>query len=179
MARSGQVIENPATRERIVFRQTAQDTNGQLLEVETFIPAESWPLGWRRHFHPSQEERFEVLSGIGEFEVGKKRGVAREGEVVTVPPKVIHRFQNRSQDDLHLLVQLRPALRIEFMLEAMFSLGRAGRLTNRATPRNPLVAAVLARDFINEVVVAPALPYRAFAKLVAPISQSVGIRLNF
>ena len=179
MAAAGQIIENAATRERIVFRKTAQDTDGQLLEVETFIPAHGWPLGWRRHFHPSQEERFEILAGTGEFEVDGKRGLARQGDVVTVGPRIVHRFQNSSAEDLRLLVQLRPALRIEFMLEAMFALGRTGRLTRRATPRNPLVAAALAHDFINEVVVNPAVPYRAFARTRGTVAATLGIRLTY
>lgn len=177
MAKAGQIIENVATKERLVFHKTARDTDGQLLELETVIPAEGWPLGWRRHFHPSQEERFEVLAGAGKFEVDGEPGVARRGQVVTVPPRIVHRFQNASGEDLRLLVQLRPALRIEFMLEAMFALGRAGRLTPRATPRNPLVAAVLAREFINEVVVAPPLAYATFARTIGPVAKSLGIRL--
>ena len=37
MAKQGDVIENPVTGERIVFRQTSADTNGELLQFELYL----------------------------------------------------------------------------------------------------------------------------------------------
>jgi len=39
MARSGDVVENPVTRERIVWRKVARDTGGELLQADL-----SWPI---------------------------------------------------------------------------------------------------------------------------------------
>jgi hypothetical protein len=35
MARAGEVMENPISGQRIIFRKTADDTGGELLEVES------------------------------------------------------------------------------------------------------------------------------------------------
>ena len=37
MAKPGDVIENPVTGERIVFRKTARETNGELLQFELLL----------------------------------------------------------------------------------------------------------------------------------------------
>lgn len=59
MAYAGKVIESPDTR--LIFRQTAADTDGKLLRFEQFIQKDHAPVP--AHAHPRQEERFVVLSG--------------------------------------------------------------------------------------------------------------------
>src|SRR5919109_1031515 len=72
MARAGDVLENPATGDRLVFLQTAAETNGELLEYElTFVPS---GFAVRNHLHPRQEERHEVLDGsLGIVVAGRER----------------------------------------------------------------------------------------------------------
>ena len=49
MARAGEEIYNPVQGDRIVFRKTAQDTNGELSSVELVVsPRGGNPL----HVHP-------------------------------------------------------------------------------------------------------------------------------
>lgn len=61
MAKFGEVIDNPVTKERIIFRKAAQDTNGELLQFDDIMQVGG--LGPPEHIHPHQEERFEVVSG--------------------------------------------------------------------------------------------------------------------
>ena len=61
MARAGDELVNPVTGLRTVFRKTAQETDGELLQVD-WIGDPGWTTG-PDHVHPHQEERFEVLSG--------------------------------------------------------------------------------------------------------------------
>ena len=59
MARAGDVLDNPATGERLTFLRTAADTGGEVLEYELeFVPR---GFAARDHLHPAQEERHEVL----------------------------------------------------------------------------------------------------------------------
>ena len=61
MARAGDVLENPATGDRLVFLRTASETGGEVLEYELeFVPR---GFAVRNHLHPLQEERHEVLEG--------------------------------------------------------------------------------------------------------------------
>lgn len=61
MAKAGDELVNPVTGLRTVFRKTARDTDGELLQVD-WIGEPGWNTG-PDHVHPLQEERFEVISG--------------------------------------------------------------------------------------------------------------------
>ena len=63
MAREGDVIENPVSGARIVFRKTARNTNGELLQFDLFFKRHL--IGGARLIHPRQEMRFEVVFGHG------------------------------------------------------------------------------------------------------------------
>ena len=93
MARTGQTLENVASGERITFRRTAAETNGELVAVDLALPAGARVAGWR-HFHPEQQERFEVVEGWMSFRLGRKRMLAGPGTVVVVPPGMPHAFAN-------------------------------------------------------------------------------------
>jgi hypothetical protein len=42
MARSGEVVENPVTRERTVWRQVARDTGRELLQADLVWPIDDY-----------------------------------------------------------------------------------------------------------------------------------------
>ena len=52
----GDVIENPVTGERLVFRKTSRETNGEAVVLETFVKPSGFVAA--AHVHPFQEERF-------------------------------------------------------------------------------------------------------------------------
>jgi hypothetical protein len=60
MASQGDVLENPLTGEKVIFLETSEDTNGELLRFEYVLPPR---FSIPEHVHPRQEERHEVLSG--------------------------------------------------------------------------------------------------------------------
>ena len=65
---------------RTVFRKTAQDTSGELLQVD-WSGSPGWSTG-PDHVHPRQEERFEVLSGkLGLRVGGVERVHSADGDV--------------------------------------------------------------------------------------------------
>ena len=181
MARAGDRIDNPVTRERLVFLATAEETNGELLRVEhVFAPGGSVPAV---HLHPHQEERFEILSGSPRFRIGDEERTARSGDVVTVAAKTPHTWWNAGHDETRVLIEFRPALRTEEIFEILFGLGRDGRLNKRGIP-NPVLGAVIAREFDHEARVAPSkeilltrLPpplIRLLIDLLAPLGRLLG-----
>src|SRR5205807_902632 len=87
MATAGQTFENPLTGERMVFRKTAHDTNGTLLEIEFFIKPHSGK-GLGAHIHPSFDERFEIISGSARYMIGKDECSAAAGDVVVLPQAI-------------------------------------------------------------------------------------------
>src|SRR5690348_17203865 len=95
MIRTGTVIENPVTGERIVFRKTSRDTGGAAVVIETFVQPNGFVAA--AHVHPSQEERFEVLRGSVGFKIGREKIVAGPGTRVTVPAGTPHKFWNAGE----------------------------------------------------------------------------------
>jgi hypothetical protein len=53
MIHAGDTIHNPVTGERIVFRQTSRETNGEAVVIETFVQPNGFVAA--AHVHPSQE----------------------------------------------------------------------------------------------------------------------------
>jgi quercetin dioxygenase-like cupin family protein len=172
MAYAGQILENPVSRERIVFRKTAADTGGELLAFELFLAPDGHVPG--AHVHPEQEERFEVVEGTMKFQKGLKTIVARAGDMVVVPPGTIHRFANAGDGPAHVLVEVRPALRMEQLLETVSALAREGRTNRKGVPR-PLELALFVREFEREVRV-PLVPAGLVRAAMAPLARLASSR---
>jgi quercetin dioxygenase-like cupin family protein len=149
MAYRGQVLENPASGERITIRQTAASSEGELLAIDLELPAGARVPG-RLHVHPKQEERFEVVRGAMRYRVGCETIVAGPGQAVVVAPGVRHDFANAGDEDALVRVEVRPALRMEQLFEAAVALAREGRTTGSGTPK-PLDLALFLRQFEQEV----------------------------
>jgi mannose-6-phosphate isomerase-like protein (cupin superfamily) len=135
------MVVNPATGERLIFRQTAADTGGELVELEAIITPDGACAG--AHVHPHQEERFEVLEGLVGFRLGRKKTVAEPGDTVVVPAGTVHRFWNAGDIDARFVCQVTPALQFEALIETMFGLAADGKTTKKGIP-NPLRLAVIA-----------------------------------
>lgn len=154
MASTGHVISNPLSGEQIVIRQTAADTGGTALIWElTLAPGGRVPSS---HAHPEQEESFTVLDGQMKFRIGWRSVRAEAGETVRIRPGTVHHFANAGPCPAHVLVETRPALDMEDLLETAAAMARDQHAAARAIPR-PLDLALFMRDFEREVM-APYLP---------------------
>ena len=89
MARAGDVLENPASGDRLVFLRTAAETGGELLEYELeFVPR---GFAARDHLHPRQSECHEVVEGsLGLIVNGRERRL-QSGDVEDVQVATQHR----------------------------------------------------------------------------------------
>jgi quercetin dioxygenase-like cupin family protein len=149
MAYVGQTLENPASGERITFRQTAADTDGELVAIDLELPRGARVPGGL-HIHPLQEERFEVVTGTMRFRLRRKNIVAAPGTVVVVPPGVPHDFANVGDEDALVRVEVRPALKMEQLFETAVDLAAEGRTMLKGIPK-PLELALFVREFEQEV----------------------------
>jgi mannose-6-phosphate isomerase-like protein (cupin superfamily) len=148
MAHAGEVLDNPVSGERITFRATAADTDGELLAIDLEVRPDGHVPGL--HVHPMQEERFEVVSGTMRFKLGRKKIVANAGDVVVVPAGVRHKFANAGDEVARARVEVRPALEMERLLETAVALAEEGRTTGKGMPK-PLDLALFVREFEQEV----------------------------
>lgn len=147
------VIANPMSGERIVVRQTAEETHGELLAFDLYLPpGAKVPSG---HTHPTQTERFTVISGRLRFRVGRQVLHTAAGQSVSVPPGTAHWFRNDGREEAHALVEVRPALRMQELFWESGHL-RELHLFGLHLPA-PRALARFLRDFEAEVAV-PLLP---------------------
>jgi quercetin dioxygenase-like cupin family protein len=165
MAYAGQIIDNPISGERIVFRKTAADTDGELLEIDLYLAPDGHVPG--AHVHPSQEERFEVISGTLKFRLGRKKIIAHAGDVVVVPPGSVHKFANAGEEAAHVRVEVRPALKMEQLFETTVALAHEGRTNGKGMPK-PLDLALFVREYEAEVR-APFPPAPVVRAAMAPL----------
>lgn len=174
MARPGTTLESAVTGERLVFRHTAAESGGALCSFDYFLrPGGAVQLA---HVHPRQEERFEIVSGIARIRVGRKSLLATAGRSVVVPAGTVHRLWNAGEDELHAVVEFRPALRTDEGFEQLFGLARDGKLGRHGFP-HPLQIAVMAREFREEARF-PLVPGIVQRALIAPFA-ALGTRLGY
>lgn len=166
MIHSGQTLENPVTGERFTFTHTAASTDGELLAFELALrPGGAVPIP---HVHPIQTERFEMLSGTMRFRVGLRHVTAEAGDVLEIEPGVMHGFANAGDEEVRVLVEVRPALAMEDMFAEVIAMAEAGRMTRRGMPRSLLDLALLARTYDAEAH-APFVGRRLQRFLLAPL----------
>ncbi|HVC07919.1 MAG TPA: cupin domain-containing protein [Solirubrobacterales bacterium] len=145
-------IANPATGERIVFLRTAEDTDGELLEMDDF-----WADVDHRtpeHIHPAMEERWEVISGWVKFEIGGVERTVGPGDSIAAPPGTPHCARNVGEEPAQLRIQMRPALRWQEFVERLFALAASGQGDPRRMP-DPDSLPALMREFRREVTPVP------------------------
>lgn len=147
MANTGDVLENPFTGQTLTFRRTAADTGGELLEVES-----SWAGGGQEppeHYHPSQEERFEVLEGELRARIGGEERTVRAGEAFVVPVRTPHSMWNPGPAPARAVWQTRPALKTEAFFELVWGLAQAAKENPADSPGGDEVAAMM-REYEDE-----------------------------
>ena len=114
MIQAGDAIENAVTGERLVFRKTSAETNGEAVVLEAFLKPNAFVAA--AHVHPSQEERFQVLRGTIGFRLGRKKVLAGPGQRITVPAGTAHKFWNAGEEEAHFVCEVRPALQFEQLI---------------------------------------------------------------
>jgi len=171
--RTGDILENPVTGERMRFLKTSRDTGGAAVVIElTLQPGGTVAAA---HVHPFQVEQFRILEGTVGFKLGRKRLEARPGDTVVVERGTPHRFWNAGETPARFVTVVRPALQFERMIETMFSLAADGK-TNRKGLPNPLRLAVIARAHFDDVRLQfPPVGLQRFGLAVgAPLGRLLG-----
>lgn len=178
MIRAGDTIENPVTGERILFRKTAADTNGEAVVIECFVKPNGFVA--KAHVHPSQEERFEILKGSLMFKLDGQELPAGPGDRILVLAGSKHQFWNAGDEEAHFVCEVRPALQFEQLIETMFSLAADGKTNKKGMP-NPFRLAVIAKAHFDTVQLPfpPVWMQRAGLILGAPLGRLLGYRPTY
>jgi quercetin dioxygenase-like cupin family protein len=160
-----ELVHDPVRRQRLAFSR-----RGDVLQAEVFAdPGGDVPS----HYHPSQEERFEVLAGRVRFDVAGRRIECGPGSRVVAPSGTRHAFRNIGEDEAHLRVEVEPALELQGFLEEAAALARAGLYTRRGLPRRPGAIVALADLMVRyDATTVMAFPPRILQRLLlAPLAR--------
>jgi len=175
MPRRGQEIEHPVTGERVVFLDTAADSQGELVRMEFFVRPGGFVAA--EHVHPNQEERFQVVDGAVRLRIGGTEREGRAGEELVIPAGTPHVWWNAGDAELHMIVEIRPALRFESFLERWFALGMAGKTNKKGMP-HPLQLFVVMDEYRDEIRGArpPFALQKIIFALLVPLGRALGYR---
>jgi quercetin dioxygenase-like cupin family protein len=146
MVKPGDVLDNPITRQSLTFRRTTADTGGELLEVES-----RWEAAGPEppaHYHPRQDERFQVLEGELRARVGDVEHAVGAGDTLDVPAGTPHAMWNPGPGRARAVWQTRPALRTEAFFEMLWGLAQAS--AGGEEMPDPDRAAAMLSEFADE-----------------------------
>jgi quercetin dioxygenase-like cupin family protein len=154
----------------LIFRKTARDTDGALLEMEAFYrsASEAPPL----HYHPRQAEHFEVLGGEFRVICGGETTTYRAGDAFDIPAGTHHAMHNVSGEMGHLLWQTRPALNSEGFFEKTWTMDRDKQGEGRGL-KEILQLAVIFQEHADEVRLTSG-GQRTLLRLLAPVGRLLG-----
>jgi quercetin dioxygenase-like cupin family protein len=144
MATPNKIIRNPKSGQEIRFIQTAKETDGVLLEMETsWLPGSTAPP---MHYHPHQAEDFEVRAGELTVRINGGIQILKPGDTLHIPPKTSHCMWNNSTQKTVVHWKVTPALNTEYFLETGMGLAADGKLNSHGMP-GLLQVALIANRF--------------------------------
>jgi quercetin dioxygenase-like cupin family protein len=149
MARIDDVFEYPVLKARAVVTRSAQDTRGDLTQLEVHLsPHQTLTL---EHAHPVQKERLTVLSGSVHIRVNGVERTAGSGQQIEIPPRAAHLCWNAGDSEAVVQAEFRPALQTEDLIAAFCGLAQAGRVSPGTGLPEPMDMAALLHRYRNEV----------------------------
>lgn len=178
MAKRGDTIENPVTRERLTWLDTSNDTDGEFLRFELFAkPGGGSPAA---HIHMRQSESFEVIAGRMRCRAGgEKEKDIHAGDSVTIMPGEPHVRRNSGDEELRAIVEFRPAMNTETFIENMWGFARDGRKrAGKGVPGIFQLAVWFAGTYEGEnYLEKPPVPIQKILfALLAPVGRRLGYR---
>lgn len=153
-----EAVRDPVHRARYRF-----EPDGENLWVECWIePSGALPP----HYHPRQEERWEVLEGEIELRLGKQKQIVKPADGPQIAtPGIIHGLKNVSDRETYLRCHVLPAGSLEAFLTESAAAAREGLFMRGGIPRSwrglRWVADFLARHGDDVVMLSPPRPLQS------------------
>ena len=153
---------------------TVRDSGPDVLEVEATYGKAGKPPP--KHFHPNQDEHFEVLDGSLRARVGDEedRTLATD-DAIDIPRRTVHQMWNPGPEPARVLWQTRPAGRTEEWFAAIDRLHREGKVGRNGMP-GPLAFAALLTEYddVFRLAAGPEPVVRGALAALAPLGRMRG-----
>jgi mannose-6-phosphate isomerase-like protein (cupin superfamily) len=134
-------IYHPQQKDYATFLKTSAETGGEytLIEIE-LAPGGGNPP----HYHRRFSERFEVINGRLNVQIGNAITTLEPGGRAVAPAGTLHRFFSTSDTPTKFRVEVRPGhTGFERMLMILYGLAADGKTNKRGLPTNLYELAVL------------------------------------
>jgi quercetin dioxygenase-like cupin family protein len=171
MAKQGQVIDLANSGVRMTITISAKDTNGQLSQIEAVMQAGK-KLPALPHYHPSQEERIEAISGEMTTLVDGKIRKLKAGDSLIIHAGQVHNFWNEGVEPVSGRVEHRPDLGFQNFVTTLGGLVKDGKLKYDNSFSDKMQMAVVA-DYYKDFMILP-VPLRFVIKIVAAVGRNLG-----
>ena len=172
MTQTHAVLEMEPLGIRVQVRRTAEETNGELFEMDVIGRPRAFFA--QRHIHPHQTERLEMISGAMKVTSAGREHMVCEGESIEIPPGTPHTQVPVGDGPGQVRIQVRPAGQSQAFLEHLAHLCREGKVNRLGFPR-PRAAARLILDYADagHAVTPPLSVQRAIARAVLALGGPV------
>src|SRR5262245_4754176 len=147
----------------------------EMLEVEgRYGPGGEPPPA---HYHPSQDEHFEVVEGALKLRVNGVERDLRTGESIDIPRGTRHQMWNPNDEPARLPWQTRPAGRTEQWFRSIDQLHREGRVRRNGMP-GPLAFGGYLSEFrdVFRLGVGPEFVTRPLVTILGVAGRAKGYR---
>jgi quercetin dioxygenase-like cupin family protein len=128
-------VVNPIIKDTATFLKTAEETNGELTEIEiTLMSGGGNPL----HYHKTYSETFTAIDGDLGVKLAKgKTRILKAGESYTVKPMELHGFFNPIEKEIKFNVKLNPGhTGFENSIRIIYGLAGDGLTDKKSIPKS-------------------------------------------
>jgi quercetin dioxygenase-like cupin family protein len=158
-----------------VIRKSASETAGERVELEITLPP--FASGPPPHFHPRQEEQWQVLAGTLDVQIDGEWRKLREGESASIPAGQVHTLRNRTNGEVRVLDVHIPALDFQDYMEDLHRLTEAGKVTSLRSPRSLIYLATVLHEHRTTQLTASRLQ-RIGESALAGLGRLLGVRVS-
>lgn len=120
----GDVLVDSHYGERYTVLATGETTGGARVQIDDV--AAPGPSQRQTSRHPTQTERFTVLTGTLGLRINGEEHMLGAGDTMLVPAGAGHLPRNAGTDDVHFVTELEPAGRFEAFLAAITAVNQSG-----------------------------------------------------
>jgi len=173
--RIGPILSQPTTGEWGFALVDGTENNNQFARgLAIFSPGN---LGPAEHFHPTYDEKFEVISGEFVFSVNGQDINAGPGDKLTVEKGVRHSWRCVGDDYGFVTVEAWPPARLGEVIGTLFGMAHEGKLTSKGQPKF-LHAMVIGREYSDDTIFTSPPPFISsfLTMLLAPLARLLGYK---
>lgn len=178
MAYKNKILRNPKTGQDIKFLQTATETQGKLLEMESsFHPHSKEPPA---HYHPYQVEDFTIVQGELTVRIAGEVKVLKEGNTLHIPKRTVHAMWNNSGHMTIVNWKVQPAMNTEHLLETNIGLVNEGKTNGEGRPHILQIALMLNKyASVFRLAKPPYLIQKIIFTILSPFAYLFGYRATY